>query len=138
MSFASELKNVLDKMEMKQKELSERTGLGTSIINAYMKGRTVPPKEKKELIARSLGLPEDYFLNVHVEIKSKGKGSIDRISVADTAKIMGLSVPTIQAGLQQGVFEWGYAIKTSDQWTYCINAKKLAEIERIELELVAD
>ena len=39
---------------------------------------------------------------------------------------------TVRKGLRQGVFPWGYAIKTSENhWVYFINAKKFAEIEGI-------
>ena len=57
---------------------------------------------------------------------------IPRLDVCEAARIMNMSHTTVRAGLQQGVFPWGYAIHTSDnRWTYFINAKRFAEIEGI-------
>ena len=51
------------------------------------------------------------------------------------AKVFRKNPNTIRAGLQQGVFPWGYAIQTSDRkWSYIINRKRFEEIEGIELE----
>ena len=48
------------------------------------------------------------------------------------AAYLGMDKKTIREGLQQGVFPWGYAIHTSqNRWVYFINAKRFAEIERI-------
>ena len=47
---------------------------------------------------------------------------------------MGVSKETVRKGLQDERFPWGYAIQTSeDKWTYFINARKFAEIERIAI-----
>ena len=44
------------------------------------------------------------------------------------------SVSTIRAGLQQGVFPWGYAIETSEgRWSYIINRPRFEEIEGLKL-----
>jgi len=51
------------------------------------------------------------------------------------AKVFRKNPGTIRAGLQQGVFPWGYAIQTSDhKWSYIINRKRFEEIEGIKLE----
>lgn len=43
---------------------------------------------------------------------------------------MGLSVPTIEKGLIQEKFPWGYAIQTSEKkHRYFINAKRFIEYE---------
>ena len=52
----------------------------------------------------------------------------------EAAVIMGIDKGTIRQGLQQGVFPWGYAVKTSqNRWTYFINAKRFAEIEGVAI-----
>jgi hypothetical protein len=59
---------------------------------------------------------------------------IQTITVRAAAEITGMSAETIQAGLIQGRFPWGYAIQTSkDRWRYWINAKKFSEIEMVDL-----
>jgi hypothetical protein len=60
-----------------------------------------------------------------------GKG-IKKLMVEDAAKILGMNHNTVRKGLQQGVFPWGYAIKTSEhRWVYFINAERFAEIEGV-------
>ena len=55
---------------------------------------------------------------------------IQRLDVMVAAKILGMTHTIVRKGLQQGVFSWGYAIKTSaNRWTYFINAKRFAQIE---------
>jgi hypothetical protein len=57
---------------------------------------------------------------------------IKKLLPEDAAKLMGVAKRTIRLGLQQGVFPWGYAVKTSEtQWTYFINARRFAEIEGV-------
>lgn len=87
-------------------------------------------------MAEALGLPKDFFERedpVH-KIKSRAKGAIAQLSVVDAAKLLGVSIPTLRFGLQQGVFPWGYGIKCTGSWVYFINAKKFAEIEGIDIE----
>lgn len=61
---------------------------------------------------------------------------IQRMTVRDAAVITGMSAETIEAGLIQGRFPWGYAIQTSEnRWRYWINAKKFREIERLPEEV---
>ena len=58
---------------------------------------------------------------------------IRTITVRDAAQLMGMSAETIQAGLIQKRFPWGYAIQTGEhRWRYWINADKFFEIERVE------
>lgn len=59
---------------------------------------------------------------------------ISTIPVREAAEITGMSAETIQAGLIQGRFPWGYAIQTSkDRWRYWINAQKFCAIEMVDL-----
>ena len=50
------------------------------------------------------------------------------MSVKEVARTIGVSEQTIRIGLQQGVYPFGYAVKTSSKYTYIIN-KKLFEQE---------
>lgn len=47
------------------------------------------------------------------------------MTVRESAKIIGVSPQTIRVGLQQGVFHWGQAIKSSTKHTYVINREKI-------------
>lgn len=46
------------------------------------------------------------------------------MSVREAARIIGCSEQTIRVGIQQGVFPWGQAIKSSSKYTYVINRKE--------------
>ncbi len=63
---------------------------------------------------------------------------IQRLSVMDAARMMGINHQTVRKGLQQGVFPWGYGIKTSEHWVYFINAKRFSEIEGVSVEGVSN
>ena len=51
-----------------------------------------------------------------------------KMSVSECASVMGCSEQFIRMGLQQKVFPWGYAVKTSkNRWTYYINRQQFME-----------
>ena len=61
-------------------------------------------------------------------------GKIKRMLPEEAAEYLGMDKATVRKGLQQGVFPWGYAIKTSDKrWAYFINANRFASIEGISV-----
>ena len=62
----------------------------------------------------------------------------NRLTVKKAAKLMGASEQFIRLGLQQGIFPWGYAVKTSTQYTYFISSAKFAEFIGISIEEVND
>jgi hypothetical protein len=47
--------------------------------------------------------------------------------VKKAAKLMGKGEQFVRVGLQKGIFPWGYAVKTSSQYTYFISAAKFTE-----------
>lgn len=59
---------------------------------------------------------------------------MNRLSVKETAKLMEASEQFIRRGLKQGIFPFGYAVKTSSQWTYFISAAKFTEHTGIEVQ----
>lgn len=62
---------------------------------------------------------------------------LEYLSVKVVAWVMRLSEDTIQAGLIQGRFPWGYAVQTGEhRYRYWINAQKFIEMERIPEEIV--
>lgn len=50
-----------------------------------------------------------------------------RITVKEAAKRMGATEQLVRVGLQQGLFPFGSAIKTSTQYTYYITSEALDE-----------
>ncbi len=127
--FADSLKALMKERGITQAELSKLTGIGRSSISQYLSGKNVPTEERKEAIAKAIGCQiDDDALDVVTETNS----SIQRLSVTQAAKLLGMNHETVRKGLRQGVFPWGYAIHTSEgRWSYFINAKKFVEVERL-------
>ena len=57
-----------------------------------------------------------------------------RMSVKDVAKLMNASEQFVRRGLQNGVFQWGYAVKISNRYTYWISKDKFTMYTGIEVE----
>ena len=137
MTFSEKLKKAMQDLNNSQKQLVGMTCIGKSSISQYLSGKNTPTEERQRNIALSLGLEPDYFNKEAVvavlpkKIISNNNG-IRKMLVEDVAKIMGMNHQTIRKGLQQGVFPWGYAIKTSEnRWAYFINATSFEEIEHV-------
>jgi hypothetical protein len=56
-----------------------------------------------------------------------------RLSVEEASKLLNASPQFIRIGLQQGVFPWGYAVKTSSRYTYFILTKKFEECTGVKI-----
>lgn len=140
MKFSEKLKKAMQDLGINQKQLAGMTGIGKSSISQYLSGKNIPTAERQKDIAVSLGLEPGYFLQDETikavpATKVAAEGTkIKKLLVANAAKLMGMSHDTVRKGLQQRRFDWGYAIKTSENhWTYFINAIRFAEIERVDV-----
>lgn len=139
MSFKEKLEKVMHDLNINQKQLSGMTGIGKSSISQYLSGKNVPTEERQKSIAASLGLEADYFCDYETDAAllvsmAARRKKVSRLLVEDAAKLLGMGTQTVRDGLQQGVFPWGYAIKTGEnRWVYFINATRFAEIERVKL-----
>nr|DAP77946.1 MAG TPA: hypothetical protein [Caudoviricetes sp.] len=60
--------------------------------------------------------------------------SSNRISVEQAAKLLGASPQFIRIGLQQGMLDFGMAVKMSRQWTYVITKQKFEEATGIKVK----
>ena len=137
MKFSEQLKEAMQQLGINQSQVVGMTGLCKSSISQYLSDINIPTEERQKHIAVSLGLAPDYFSKENKQVVAFSKQAlnegIQRLDVMVAAKILGMTHTTVRKGLQQGVFPWGYAIKTSaNRWTYFINAKRFAEIEGIE------
>lgn len=136
--FQEKLQEAMDKLGLNQAKVSAMTGISKASISQYLSGNQVPPESKQREIAASLGLKPDYFQTEKKisQILAK-RGRIDELPVDVAARLMGMTRSTLEKGLKQGAFPWGYAIKTSENgmrnWRFFINAKSFAIVERIEI-----
>lgn len=135
MNFSDKLKSAMQQLGINQAKVVSLTGKSKGSISQYISGKQTPSAEVQRDIAVSLGLTPDYFEQNSEQVQLNVKGSADGIKtldVTEVAKVMHMNHNTVRKGLQQGVFPWGYAIKTSEnRWVYFINALRFAEIEGV-------
>lgn len=137
MRFSRKLTEAMQKLNLNQVQVCGLTGKSKASISQYLSGKQAPPENVQSDIAVSLGLPADYFAEEDVPVIAKEaltNGKIKRMLPEEAAEYLGMDKATVRKGLQQGVFPWGYAIKTSDKrWVYFINANRFAAIEGISV-----
>ena len=140
MLFNQKLKQAMQELHLNQAQICGLTGKSKASVSNYLSGKQVPSEEAQQEIATALGLASNYFAKPEKRVDALPSSElrnkvIPRMDVREAARIMNMAHTTVRAGLQQGVFPWGYAIHTSDnRWTYFINAKRFAGIEGIAVE----
>lgn len=131
MIFSEKLKKAMQDLNINQTQVVGLTGKSKGSVSQYISGKQIPSKKVQCDIAVSLGLKPDYFTKDESGTAIKNS-EIPRLSVEDAAKLLHMNHNTVRKGLQQGVFPWGYGIRTSgNRWVYFINAIRFAEIERV-------
>ena len=63
-NFHLRLKEAMEKVQMRQVELSEKSGLTRQTINSYCAGKTTPDIDNLEILARALNVSTDYLLGI--------------------------------------------------------------------------
>ena len=135
MTFSEKLKKTMQELHLNQRQVCGMTGKSKGSVSQYLSGKQTPSEEAQRDMALSLGLVPDYFSEEHTEARAKQReaftdGRIPRLLPEEVSELMGIGKETVRLGLQQGVFPWGYAIKTSEnRWVYFINAVRFAEME---------
>lgn len=84
--------------------------MSRSTVSKWMSGDSEPAKARRNEIAEAFDLPENYFEEIVIP-----KKKIETLTPKEVAYLMGMGVPTIEKGLIQGIFPWGYAIRTSEK-----------------------
>mgnify|MGYP002256141510 FL=1 len=129
----------MQELQLNQRQICGLTGKSKGSVSQYLSGKQVPSVEVQSSIAKALGLEADYFerLDDQITILPSGEvrnGIIPKLLPEVAAKYLGMDKGTVRRGLQQGVFPWGYAVRTSEnRWAYFINARRFAEIEGVSL-----
>lgn len=127
--FKDRLKKVMVDQNINQVELSRICGVSRSTVSKWMSGDSEPTKARRNEIAEAFDLPENYFEEIVIP-----KQKIETLTPKEAAYLMGMSVGSVQKGLIQGIFPWGYAIRTSEKkHRYFINAKKFFATEMISV-----
>lgn len=142
MDFAEKLKQAMQQLGINQAQVVGMTGIGKSSISQYLSGKNVPTESRQKDIAVSLGLAANYFEQSGepiIKLTKRNGGAIPVLRPVDAAKLLGMNHKTVEDGLKQGIFPWGYAIKTSaNHHRYFINARRFAEIEMIDFGVLEE
>lgn len=130
-TFQEQFNEALKTKGVTIKDLAAATGISLPTLYSYSKGTTKPSDDRRRILCENLGLPLPPRLRKRT---AAPEPAVRRMKTKDAAALLGLSDQTVRVGLQQGVFPWGYAIKTGkSRWTYFINADQLAQTEGIEI-----
>lgn len=86
-SFATRLSKALDIRDIKQVELSRKTGIPKSAISQYCAGSFKPKQQKLFIIAKALNVDEAWLMGLDVPMErtpqEKPKHNILRIAARD-------------------------------------------------------
>ena len=124
MSFSEQLKTAMATMQISQIELSERTGIGKSSISQYISGKNIPKETTKKKIAKALGCTVEFLDGIADE---KGEITIEKITVAQVAKLIKKNRQFVRDGIINGRLNIGSAVfrpsKTGDggKWSFHIS-----------------
>lgn len=113
MTFSQKLKYILSEQNISQAELSRLTGINKSSICQYLSGKNIPSKKRQDVIATAIGMSEDYFGNENFKEPSIPYPKIPRLTLTETAGIMGVSQRALALAIQQGMYSWAQ-IKTTN------------------------
>lgn len=133
MKFKDALLNAMCELGLNQRQVCGMTGCSKASVSQYLSGKNVPSDQKQREMAESLGLQSDYF--TWSDPKPAGavqRGQMKRMLPEEAGKILGIGKAAVRAGLQQGVFPWGYGIHMpSGKWVYVINEERFRQIEGV-------
>lgn len=136
--FNDNLKRIMQEKGFNVTKLSKESGIGKSSISMYLSGRNIPLPERIQVLADALGCEVVDLAEVPVSVPSKQvvgfeTNEVFNLPVETAAKLMHKKNNFVYEGLRQGIFPWGYAVKTSSTWSYYISSMKFAECTGIKV-----
>ncbi len=127
-TFAERLRFAMAEADMKQIELSQRSGAPRSAISQYLSGKMVPGEDRMHVLAEATGVSFDFLCGRTEPPRESKPIPAKKISVKDAAQCMGKSSQFVRIGLQRGRLPFGSAVPTSDKrWDYYINPFRFRE-----------
>ena len=141
-SFARQLREAMNEAHLNQTTLAAMVDISNGALSGYLSGKLTPPQKKQQRIALALGKPSDFFLIREVDTGIAEDGGF-KLSVKTAASLMGINESTLRIGLQNGVFPFGYAIKTGRgtkgiRYTYWISRIRFTQETGIPVPLKGD
>ena len=128
MSFAHNLKTIMQEQNLSQTDLSNLTGIGVSSLSQYVTGKNIPYKKRIAEIANALGVSVARLTarGPSAEPEPPPIISHQKISIAEAARRLGKSQQFVRVALQNGIAPFGFATKVSGSlYDYHISPKLL-------------
>lgn len=127
-TFAARLKYAMDKAELKQADLAEKSGAPRSAISQYLSGKNVPSPGRLEALATATGATVAFLKGEEEPEKREKIPFIKKISPIDAAQCMGKSAQFVRNGLQRGILPFGNAVPgKGKKFDYYINPFRFRE-----------
>lgn len=127
------IKAAMNQADMTSASLAKQTGLAASSISQYLSGKTKPSDRALSKMADALNVPLEYLSGKEIKTVPTVQAAKKNLTCEDVARLMGKGKEFVRKGLQDGVFPWGYAVKTSSRWTYFISAERFTEATGISI-----
>jgi len=128
MSFANNLKAIMQEQKLSQTDLSKLTGIGKPSLSQYLSGRHLPYQNRVIEIADALGVPSWRLTtkNPDAEYEPPPPPSHQKVTIAEAARRLGKSKQFVRVALQNGIAPFGFATKGSGSaYDYHISPKLL-------------
>lgn len=127
----TKIEEVLKRKGYSITHLAKEIGCAKSSMSLYVSGKVTPSKERACKIADLLGLEAGELFE---RVEKQSKADPDTMTVGEAARAMKKSELFIRLGLQQGIFPFGYAVKTGQQkYSYFISRRKFVDSTGIEV-----
>lgn len=123
MSFASNLKFLMDDKQIGPSELAKFCKKDVRCINQYLSGIQFPQKSVLLKICDTLECDIDDL--VFGDAPEENIASC--VSVAECARLIGKSEQFVRIALQTGAAPFGFAVRNKSSYCYHISRKKLYE-----------
>lgn len=138
--FNDNLKRIMQEKSYNVTKLSKESGIGKSSISMYLSGKNVPLPERIQVLADALDCNIADLAEVPENVPTKQVIGFDtkevfNVPVETAAKLMHKKNNFVYEGLRQGIFPWGYAVKTSSTWSYYISSMKFTECTGIQVSM---
>jgi len=128
MSFANNLKTIMDDQNLSQTELSNLTGIARSCLSQYLSGKNIPYKDRLIELANALGVSPGRLTarGPDAECEPPPPPSHQKVTIEEAARRLGKSPQFIRMALQRGAAPFGFAIKgTGNNYDYHISPLQL-------------
>lgn len=141
--FGENLKKIMNERNFTLTKLSQVSGVGKSSISQYLSGKNIPSADRIHVLADALECTVEELAVIPAGKKvirkplSGNSSEVFNVPVETAAKLMHKKNNFVYEGLQQGIFPWGYAVKTSSQWSYFISSVKFTEHTGIPVSIEA-